>query len=597
MDKHIFFDWLQQLNKATIFSFTLKTNDLNAWHSKLLGFSFAILPGEAVYLPVLNDSLKKPKPLDHIDVLEKLKPILENEKALKIGTNIKFNINVLAHYGINLRGIAYDTMLESYVLGDDKSHNDINKLANQYLHHKIDDSEKIINQGHNKLTFNQINIAQTPSYGTNTADITLRLHLAMWSKLQNIGEIRKVFSEIDMPLVTVLSYIERTGVLIDSAILWMHSQSLTETLNTLAIKAYKLAGEPFNLSSPQQIQKILYDKQKLPVIKKTPRGAPSTNEEVLTQLALHYPLAKVILEYRSQAKLKTTYTDKLPLMIHPISGRIHTSYHQTVTTTGRLTSSNPNLQNIPIRTSEGRRVRQAFIAPKNYLIVTADYSQIELRIIAHLSQDLGLLAAFAEEKDIHCATAAEIFNVPLNQVSREQRRSAKAINFGLIYGMSPFSLAKRLGITQNEAQHYMHRYFQRYSGVLTYIKHARQQAAKNGYISTLGGRRLYLPKVISSSNRMHRKSAERAAINAPMQGTAADIIKRAMIDIYDWIAQQNPPLVRMIMQVHDELVFEVHESVIHVSVEKIRKLMENSMSLTVSLKVEVKIGINWDEAH
>ncbi|MEG9607181.1 DNA polymerase I [Serratia nematodiphila] len=596
LDEATFTDWLTRLKKADVFAFDTETDGLDTLTANLIGLSFAIAPGEAAYLPVAHDYLDAPAQLDRAYVLEALKPLLEDEKALKVGQNLKFDMSLLARYGIEMRGIAYDTMLESYVLDSVGGRHDMDSLADRYLGHKTITFEEIAGKGKNQLTFNQIALEQAAPYAAEDADVTLQLHLAMWPQLKQSAELLTVFNEIEMPLLPVLSHIERTGVLIDPAILSAHSQELAKRLAELEAQAHELAEEPFNLASTKQLQAILYEKQKLPVLKKTPGGAPSTNEEVLAELALDYPLPKVILEYRGLAKLKTTYTDKLPLMINPVSGRVHTSYHQAVTATGRLSSSDPNLQNIPVRNEEGRRIRQAFIAPEGYRIVAADYSQIELRIMAHLSQDEGLLKAFAEGKDIHRATASEVFGVPLDKVTGEQRRSAKAINFGLIYGMSAFGLARQLGIPRGEAQRYMDLYFERYPGVLDYMERTRQQASEQGYVSTLDGRRLYLPDV-RSSNAMRRKAAERAAINAPMQGTAADIIKRAMIEVDAWLQGQEKPLVRAIMQVHDELVFEVHESVIEEASQRIRQLMEGSMALAVPLKVDVGVGMNWDEAH
>ncbi|MCH6195511.1 MULTISPECIES: DNA polymerase I [Serratia] len=596
LDEATFTDWLTRLKKADVFAFDTETDGLDTLTANLIGLSFAIAPGEAAYLPVAHDYLDAPAQLDRAYVLEALKPLLEDEKALKVGQNLKFDMSLLARYGIEMRGIAYDTMLESYVLDSVGGRHDMDSLADRYLGHKTITFEEIAGKGKNQLTFNQIALEQAAPYAAEDADVTLQLHLAMWPQLKQSAELLTVFNEIEMPLLPVLSHIERTGVLIDPAILSAHSQELAKRLAELEAQAHELAEEPFNLASTKQLQAILYEKQKLPVLKKTPGGAPSTNEEVLAELALDYPLPKVILEYRGLAKLKTTYTDKLPLMINPVSGRVHTSYHQAVTATGRLSSSDPNLQNIPVRNEEGRRIRQAFIAPEGYRIVAADYSQIELRIMAHLSQDEGLLKAFAEGKDIHRATASEVFGVPLDKVTGEQRRSAKAINFGLIYGMSAFGLARQLGIPRGEAQRYMDLYFERYPGVLDYMERTRQQASEQGYVSTLDGRRLYLPDV-RSSNAMRRKAAERAAINAPMQGTAADIIKRAMIEVDAWLQGPEKPLVRAIMQVHDELVFEVHESVIDEASQRIRQLMEGSMTLAVPLKVDVGVGMNWDEAH
>lgn len=596
LDEKSLADWIERLKKAEVFAFDTETDGLDTLSSNLIGLSFAVAPGEAAYLPVAHDYLDAPAQLDRDWVLAQLKPLLEDDKALKVGQNLKFDQSMLARYDINLRGIAFDTMLESYVLDSVAGRHDMDSLAERYLNHKTITFEEIAGKGKNQLTFNQIALEQAGPYAAEDADVTLQLHLVLWPKLQQSEGLKRVFQEIEMPLLPVLSRIERTGVLIDQNILAAHSKELTIRLDELEKQAHELADEPFNLASPKQLQVILYEKQKLPILKKTPGGAASTNEEVLAELALDYPLPKVILEYRGLAKLKSTYTDKLPLMINPVSGRVHTSYHQAVTATGRLSSRDPNLQNIPVRNEEGRRIRQAFIAPQGYRIMAADYSQIELRIMAHLSQDKGLLAAFAAGKDIHRATAAEVFGLPLEKVTNEQRRSAKAINFGLIYGMSAFGLARQLNIPRGEAQRYMDLYFERYPGVLEYMERTRKQAADQGYVTTLDGRRLYLPD-IHSRNATRRKAAEREAINAPMQGTAADIIKRAMIAVDAWLQQEPEPKVRVIMQVHDELVFEVHESVLESAEQKVRELMEQSMQLAVPLKVDVGVGDNWDQAH
>ncbi|WP_227726572.1 DNA polymerase I [Yersinia proxima] len=596
LDEKSLSDWIDRLKKAEVFAFDTETDGLDTLSSNLIGLSFAVAPGEAAYLPLAHDYLDAPAQLDRDWVLAQLKPLLEDDNALKVGQNLKFDQSMLARYGIDLRGIAFDTMLESYVLDSVAGRHDMDSLAERYLNHKTITFEEIAGKGKNQLTFNQIALEQAGPYAAEDADVTLQLHLVLWPKLQQSEGLKRVFQEIEMPLLPILSRIERTGVLIDQNILAAHSKELTIRLDELEKQAHELAEEPFNLASPKQLQVILYEKQKLPILKKTPGGAASTNEEVLAELALDYPLPKVILEYRGLAKLKSTYTDKLPLMINPVSGRVHTSYHQAVTATGRLSSRDPNLQNIPVRNEEGRRIRQAFIAPEGYRIMAADYSQIELRIMAHLSQDKGLLAAFAAGKDIHRATAAEVFGLPLEKVTNEQRRSAKAINFGLIYGMSAFGLARQLNIPRGEAQRYMDLYFERYPGVLEYMERTRKQAAEQGYVTTLDGRRLYLPD-IHSRNATRRKAAEREAINAPMQGTAADIIKRAMIAVDAWLQQEAEPLVRVIMQVHDELVFEVHESVLESAEQKIRELMEQSMQLAVPLKVDVGVGYNWDQAH
>ncbi|KHS91729.1 DNA polymerase I [Pectobacterium brasiliense] len=595
LDEKTLLDWVERLKQAEVFAFDTETDGLDTLTANLIGLSFAIKPGEAAYLPLAHDYLDAPEQLDRTKVLALFKPLLEDEKLLKIGQNLKFDKGVMQRYDIDLRGIAFDTMLESYVLDSVAGRHDMDSLAERYLSHKTITFEEIAGKGKNQLTFNQIALEQAGPYAAEDADVTLHLHQKLWGKLQPHADLCQVFQTIDMPLVPVLSRIERTGVLIDPAILAEHSKELTIRLAELETQAYELAGEEFNLSSTKQLQGILYEKQKLPILKKTPKGAPSTNEEVLAELALDYPLPKLILEYRGLAKLKSTYTDKLPLMINPATKRVHTSYHQAVTATGRLSSSDPNLQNIPVRNDEGRRIRQAFIAPKGYSIVAADYSQIELRIMAHLSGDKGLLNAFANGLDIHRATASEVFGIALDKVTSEQRRSAKAINFGLIYGMSAFGLSRQLNIPRSESQKYMNLYFERYPGVQDYMERTRQQAAKHGYVSTLDGRRLYLPD-IHSRNAMARKGAERAAINAPMQGTAADIIKKAMIAIDDWL-QKDTPKVKMIMQVHDELVFEIHDSVIEESIFKIKALMEGCMQLNVPLQVDIGTGMNWDEAH
>ncbi|GKW12807.1 DNA polymerase I [Pectobacterium carotovorum subsp. carotovorum] len=595
LDEKTLLDWVERLKQAEVFAFDTETDGLDTLTANLIGLSFAIKPGEAAYLPLAHDYLDAPEQLDRTTVLALFKPLLEDEKLLKIGQNLKFDKGVMQRYDIDLRGIAFDTMLESYVLDSVAGRHDMDSLAERYLNHKTITFEEIAGKGKNQLTFNQIALEQAGPYAAEDADVTLHLHQKLWGKLQPHADLCQVFQTIDMPLVPVLSHIERTGVLIDPAILAEHSKELTTRLAELETEAYELAGEEFNLSSTKQLQGILYEKQKLPILKKTPKGAPSTNEEVLAELALDYPLPKLILEYRGLAKLKSTYTDKLPLMINPATKRVHTSYHQAVTATGRLSSSDPNLQNIPVRNDEGRRIRQAFIAPKGYSIVAADYSQIELRIMAHLSGDKGLLNAFANGLDIHRATASEVFGIALDKVTSEQRRSAKAINFGLIYGMSAFGLSRQLNIPRSESQKYMNLYFERYPGVQDYMERTRQQAAEHGYVSTLDGRRLYLPD-IHSRNAMARKGAERAAINAPMQGTAADIIKKAMIAIDDWL-QKDAPKVKMIMQVHDELVFEIHDSVIEESISKIKVLMEGCMQLNVPLQVDIGTGMNWDQAH
>ncbi|MTD37484.1 DNA polymerase I [Erwinia sp. CPCC 100877] len=587
--------WITRLEKAPIFAFDTETDSLDGLTANLVGLSFADKPGHAAYVPVAHDYLDAPDQIPRDRVLELLKPLLENEKALKVGQNLKYDRGILDNYGIKLQGIAFDTMLESYTLNSVAGRHDMDSLASRWLSHKTITFEEIAGKGKNQLTFNQIALEEAGRYAAEDADVTLRLHLAMWPQLEQEKGPLNIFRNIEMPLVPVLSRIERNGVMIDPAVLHVHSEELGKRLVELEQKAHEIAGESFNLSSPRQLQTILFEKQGIKPLKKTPGGAPSTSEEVLEELALDYPLPKVILEYRGLAKLKSTYTDKLPQMINPKTGRVHTSYHQAVTATGRLSSTDPNLQNIPVRNDEGRRIRQAFIAPEDYVIVSADYSQIELRIMAHLSRDKGLLTAFAEGKDIHRATAAEVFDKPLESITSEQRRSAKAINFGLIYGMSAFGLARQLNIPRKEAQKYMDLYFERYPGVLEYMERTRQQAKEQGYVETLEGRRLWLPE-INSRNGARRAAAERAAINAPMQGTAADIIKRAMIAVDDWLLKSRPR-VKMIMQVHDELVFEVHKDDLKAVSQKIHELMEGCVKLEVPLLVEVGSGKNWDEAH
>ncbi|MDQ0021906.1 DNA polymerase I [[Curtobacterium] plantarum] len=596
LDQDLFDSWLEKLKNSEVFAFDLETDALDTLSANIVGISFAVAPGEAAYLPIAHDYLDAPDQLDRATVLAQLKPLLEDESAWKVGQNLKYDRGVLKNYDIELAGIKFDTMLESYILNSVVGKHDMDSLAARWLNHKTVTFQEIAGKGKNQLTFNQIALEQASHYAAEDADVTLQLHLKMWPELEKEAGPKKVFEQIEMPLLTVISRIERNGVLIDQSILAQHSKELTARLAELELKAHELAGEPFNLSSTKQLQVILFEKQGIKPTKKTPGGAPSTSEEVLAELALDYPLPKVILEHRGLSKLKSTYTDKLPLMINPISGRVHTSYHQAVTATGRLSSADPNLQNIPVRNDEGRRIRQAFVAAKGHRIVAADYSQIELRIMAHLSQDKGLLDAFAQGEDIHRATASEVFGVALDKVSGEQRRSAKAINFGLIYGMSAFGLSRQLNIGAGEAKKYMDLYFERYPGVLRYMENTRQLAASKGYVETLEGRRLWLPD-IKSGNAIRRKAAERAAINAPMQGTAADIIKRAMIAVDNWLEQQNDNAVRMIMQVHDELVFEVKAGSVEEASQKIRALMEGSVQLDVPLLVEVGVGDNWDEAH
>ncbi|WP_256853268.1 DNA polymerase I [Pantoea sp. Fr+CA_20] len=596
LDQQTLDTWAEKLKNSEVFAFDLETDGLDTLTANIIGLSFAVAPGDAAYLPVAHDYLDAPEQLDRDAVLAQLKPLLEDPNASKVGQNLKYDRGVLKNYDIELAGIKYDTMLESYILNSVVGKHDMDSLSARWLNHKTVTFQEIAGKGKNQLTFNQIALEQAAHYAAEDADVTLQLHLKMWPELEKEAGPKKVFEQIEMPLLKVISRIERNGVLIDQAILAQHSKELTSRLAELELKAHELAGEPFNLSSTKQLQVILFEKQGIKPTKKTPGGAPSTSEEVLAELALDYPLPKVILEHRGLSKLKSTYTDKLPLMINPVSGRVHTSYHQAVTATGRLSSTDPNLQNIPVRNDEGRRIRQAFIADKGNRIVAADYSQIELRIMAHLSQDKGLLDAFSQGEDIHRATASEVFGVPLSKVTGEQRRSAKAINFGLIYGMSAFGLSRQLNIGAGEAKKYMDLYFERYPGVLRYMENTRQLAASNGYVETLDGRRLWLPD-IKSSNAIRRKAAERAAINAPMQGTAADIIKRAMIAVDSWLQKQNDDAVRMIMQVHDELVFEIKADAVDEASKQIRTLMEGSMALDVPLLVEIGVGDNWEQAH
>ncbi|MGF1701030.1 DNA polymerase I [Photobacterium makurazakiensis] len=588
--------WLATLHSADVVAFDTETDGLDYMTANLVGVSFAVEEGKAAYVPVAHDYLDAPVQLDRDWVLAKLKPLLEDPAQDKVGQNLKFDASILARYDIDMKGIRFDTMLESYVFNSVVGRHDMDSLSLRYLEHKTISFEEIAGKGKKQLTFNQIDLEQAGPYAAEDADITLRLHNMLIEKVNADVKLKSVFEEIEMPLVPALSRIERTGVLIDSMKLGAQSSEIAVRLDELERKAFEIAGEEFNLSSPKQLQAILFEKMGLPVLKKTPSGAASTNEEVLQELALDYPLPKLILEYRSLAKLKSTYTDKLPKMVNPASGRVHTSYHQAVTATGRLSSSDPNLQNIPVRNEEGRRIRQAFIAPTGYKILAVDYSQVELRIMAHLSGDEALLNAFRDGKDIHAATAAEILGLPLESVSSEQRRRAKAINFGLIYGMSAFGLAKQLDMGRNEAQDYMNVYFERYPGVLEYMENTRSQASEQGYVETLFGRRLHLPD-IKSRNGIRRKAAERAAINAPMQGTAADIIKRAMILVDEWVEQQPEGRVRLLMQVHDELVFEVQESEVELVSVEVRQLMESAAELDVPLIADAGMGDNWDEAH
>ena len=596
LDEATFEAWIEKLKAAPLIAVDTETTSVNYMEAELVGVSFCIEPGAAAYVPVAHDYPDAPTQLSRDYVLSALKPILESETIIKVGQHIKYDKNVLAHYDITLNGIGFDTMLESYVLNSTAQRHDMDSLALAYLGHKTIHFEEIAGKGAKQLTFNQIGLEEAGPYAAEDADITMRLHQAIWAKLENEPKLKALLVDVEVPVACVLSRMEQQGVLIESQRLRQQSQDLATRIAELEKEVHEEAGEVFNLGSPKQLQHILFEKMSLPVIKKTPKGAPSTSEEVLQELALEFPLPKKLMEYRGLTKLKNTYTDKLPKMINHRTGRVHTSYHQAITATGRLSSTDPNLQNIPIRNEEGRKVRQAFVPREGYKIVAADYSQIELRIMAHLSGDEGLLDAFAHGRDIHKATAAEVFGVTLDEVTTEQRRSAKAINFGLIYGMSAFGLAKQLNIPRHEAQKYMDLYFERYPGVLEYMDSIREGAKEKGYVETVFGRRLYLPD-IKASNGARRKGAERAAINAPMQGTAADIIKMAMIKVDDWITSLESDDVLMMMQVHDELVFEIREEHLEEQVKNIVSLMEQAAVLNVPLVVEAGVGDNWDEAH
>ncbi|MCX8582346.1 DNA polymerase I [Gilliamella sp. B3482] len=588
-------EWIAKLTSCEAFAFDTETDNVDHFHARLVGISLSVTPHQAAYIPLAHQYLGVPEQLPLNDVLAKLKPILENPQIKKIVQNAKFDYSVLANYGIQVQGIAYDTMLESYVLNSTQRH-DMDSMAKRYLKYKTITYDELTKVGRKQSSIDTIDVEKTTQYAAEDADITLQLHQKLWPQLEKNEKLTKLFSDIEMPLAIILADMERTGVLVDAEQLKAYSKELSKILKDTEEELQFLAGEKFNPGSPKQIQAILFDKHQLPVLKKTPKGDPSTSEEVLNELANTYVLPRKILYYRGLAKLKNTYTDKLPLMISPIDHRIHTNYNQIGTVTGRLSSNDPNLQNIPVRTEEGRRIRQAFIAPKGYKIISADYSQIELRIMAHLSQDKSLLNAFAHDKDIHRVTASEILSKPEPEVTAEERRRAKAVNFGLIYGMSAFGLSKQINIPRKEAKFYIDRYFERYPGVQVYMDRIRQQASEQGYVETLSGRRLYLPK-ISSSRVNEKRGAERAAINAPMQGTAADIIKTAMIKMSEWIKTQPNGNIRMLMQVHDELVFEVKEELVSEYSKSIKSIMENCYQLSVPLKVDVGIGNNWDEAH
>lgn len=595
LDQAGFDRWLQKLQQAELFAFDTETSGLNYCSAEIVGVSFAVNAGEAAYLPLAHDYPDVPQQLDRAGVLAALQPLLEDSGKVKLGQNLKYDAHILANHGITLRGIGHDTMLESYVLNSTATKHNMDDLAKYYLGVETIHYEDICGKGAKQIGFAEVAIEQASDYAAEDADITLRLHQTLAPQLQQHPGLWALYNDIEIPLIPVLTRIEANGVLIDSDMLAEQGQELANKMIELEIQAHDLAGSTFNLGSPKQIQEILYDRQNLPVLKKTPKGQPSTDESVLQELALSYPLPKLILEHRSLSKLKSTYTDKLPQQINAKTGRVHTSYHQAVAATGRLSSSEPNLQNIPIRSEEGRKIRQAFIATPGYKIVAADYSQIELRIMAHLSGDAGLLAAFSQGEDIHRATAAEVFEVPPEQVTHDLRRSAKAINFGLIYGMSAFGLAQQLGLPRNQAQAYIDLYFSRYPGVRHYMDDIRQQAKQQGYVETIFGRRLYLPD-INARNAAQRQYAERTAINAPMQGSAADIIKRAMIACDGWLSAGTADA-KMIMQVHDELVFEVAEAQVTDCITSIVEIMTSAAHLAVPLLVEAGVGDNWDQAH
>ena len=588
--------WLAKLQAAELIAFDTETTSVDAQQAELVGLSFAVSACEACYIPLAHDYEGAPAQLDRTAVLAALKPLLEDENKAKLGQHAKYDINVLARCGIEVRGVAFDSMLESYVLNATATRHDMDSLAVHYLQESTIRFEDIAGKGSKQLTFNQIRLEEAAPYAAEDADVTLRLHQTLWPQLTAVPALGHVLTDIEMPLVPVLARIERNGALVDANVLAAHSAELGARLAELEQQAHEIAGEPFNLASPKQLGAILYDKLGLPVKKKTAKGQPSTAEEVLAELAEEgHALPKLLMEQRSLSKLKSTYTDRLPEQINPHTGRIHTSYHQAVTATGRLSSSDPNLQNIPIRTAEGRRIRQAFVAAPGYQLVAADYSQIELRIMAHLAQDAGLLDAFRHDRDVHKATAAEVFGVALEEVTTEQRRRAKAINFGLIYGMSAHGLSKQIDVGRKEAQEYIDRYFHRYPGVLAYMERTREQAREQGYVETLFGRRLYLND-IRARNPMLRNAAERTAINAPMQGTAADIIKRAMIAVDAWLPYSGLDA-RIILQVHDELVLEVREDQVSALKAGLLPLMSSAAKLDVPLLVEAGVGSNWDEAH
>jgi DNA polymerase-1 len=587
--------WLKKIGKAKLVALDTETTSLDYMQAELVGISLAVRKGEAAYIPVAHDYAGAPKQLSRDKVLGELKAFLEDPKKNKVGHHLKYDAHILARYDITLEGMQYDSMLESYVLNSVATRHDMDSVAGKYLNISTIHYEDVAGKGAKQLTFNQIDLEQAAPYAAEDADITLQLHEYLWGELKKIESLRRIYEEIEQPLVPVLLDMEEAGVLIDRKMLKKQSGELAKSMVKLEEQAHELAGGPFNLGSPKQLQQILFEDLGLPVVRKTPKGQPSTAEDVLQELAVNYELPRVILDFRSVSKLKSTYTDKLPEQISPETGRVHTSYHQAVAATGRLSSTDPNLQNIPIRTPEGRRIRQAFVAPPGFVLLAADYSQIELRIMAHLSGDEGLLQAFADDRDIHQATAAEVFELEPEDVTPDHRRSAKVINFGLMYGMSAFGLARQLGTTRGEAQEYVDLYFERYPGVKAFMDGTRARAHEDGFVETVFGRRLYLPE-INDRNAQRRQYAERSAINAPMQGTAADIIKRAMIALHEWLAESGMDA-RMIMQVHDELVFEVSNEDQEIVRDKIVSMMSSAADLSVPLKVDAGLGSNWDEAH
>jgi DNA polymerase-1 len=595
LDEKAFNCLLGDLQKTEAFVFDTETTSVNPMEATLVGLSFAITPHKAYYLPLGHDYEDAPSQLNREKTLLALKPLFENASLKKIGQNLKYDIAILENEGITTKGIAFDTMLESYVLNSTSSRHNLDTLADNHLNHTTIKYEDVAGKGVKQVTFNKVSIETAAPYAAEDADITLQLHQCLWPRLEKEPSLKTVFLDIEMPLIPVLASIERNGVCVDTEKLLQQSDAIAKRLGEIQTEIFSVAGEEFNLNSPQQLQEVLFTKLKLPVIKKTPLGQPSTAEAVLQELALDYPLPKFIIEHRHLSKLKSTYTDKLPLQVNPKTGRIHTSYNQAVTATGRLSSTDPNLQNIPVRSEEGRRIRQAFIAPKGYKLLAADYSQIELRIMAHLSNDATLLKAFSNGLDVHRATAAEIFGCSLDEVSKEQRRRAKAINFGLIYGMSAFGLSRQLDINRQEAQNYMDLYFARYPGVKQYMDDIRKKAHAQGYVETLFGRRLQLP-ALRSTNKAHQKAAERTAINAPMQGTAADIIKLAMIEMHEWLTTTNLDC-KIIMQVHDELVFEIAEKDVELATQSIQQIMTEAVKLSIPLTVDIGVGQHWDEAH